>query len=164
MTLLVFSDTHLDTRRMEYVINQADADIIVHLGDNIDDITRICEKMPEMTFHVVKGNCDTHSTGETEKILTVENIKILMTHGHKYHVKEGLSLLKKHAAEHAADLVLFGHTHGAAIVKEEDMTLMNPGQMEEHKERKRASYGVITIVDREIECEIMYLPDDMFDW
>ena len=164
MTLLVFSDTHLNTRRMEYAVSQADPDIIVHLGDNIDDITRICEKMPAMIFHMVKGNCDTHSTGETEKILTVENIKILMTHGHEYHVKEGLSLLKKHAVKLEADLVLFGHTHGAAIVKEVNMTLMNPGQMEEHKERKRASYGVVTIVNREIECEIIYLPDDMFDW
>ena len=87
-----------------------------------------------------------------------------LTHGHEHRVKEGLSLLKKHAVELEADIVLFGHTHGTAIVKEEDMILMNPGQMEEHKERKRASYGVITISDREIECEIMYLPDDMFDW
>lgn len=119
---------------------------------------------PEMTFHVVKGNSDTHSPGETEKILTVENIKILITHGHKYHVKEGLSLLKKYATEFEADLVLFGHTHGAAIVKEGNITLMNPGQMEEHKERKKASFGVVTIINREIECEVIYLPDDMFDW
>jgi len=149
---------------MDYAVSQVSPDIIFHLGDNIDDITRICEKMPDMTFHAVKGNCDSQSAGVNEKILTIENIRILMTHGHEHHVKEGLSLLKKHALELEANLVLFGHTHGAAIVKEENITFMNPGQMEEHKERKRASYGIVTIADNTFNCEIVYIPDDKFDW
>ena len=164
MNLLIFSDTHLDTKRMEYAIKQVNPDVVIHLGDNIDDTTKIREMLPDTPFYLVKGNVDTQTAGDTEKLMIIGTVKIFMTHGNEYHVKEGLSRLLKRAIEQKADLVLFGHTHGAVIVKEEDMTLMNPGQMEEHKQRKRASYGVVTIVDGEIECEIIYLPDDMFDW
>jgi len=59
-----------------------------------------------------------------------------------------------------ADLVLFGHTHGAAIVKEQGITLMNPGQMEFHKERQKASYGLVTIINNEFNCEIINFPGE----
>ena len=161
--LLVFSDTHLDTRRMEYAVNQVSPDIIVHLSDTIGDAAKIREKVPYMPFHMVKGNGDIQIAGELEKFITIENVKVFLTHGHKYHVKEGLFYLIRRARELGADLVLFGHTHGAAIVKGEGMTLMNPGQMQFHQERRRASYGIVTIDDGRFECEIVYLPGDLYD-
>ena len=163
MKLLIFSDTHLDTRRMDYAVDQVNPDVIIHLGDNIDDIAIIREKLLETPFHLVKGNVDTQTKGDIEKIISIDNIKILLTHGHEHHVKEGLSHLIKRATEMGVDLVLFGHTHGAAIIKEQGITLMNPGQMQFHKERQRASYGVVTITDGKFDCEIVYLPSGMYN-
>jgi putative phosphoesterase len=163
MKLLIFSDTHFDTRRMEYAVEQVNPDVIIHLGDNIDDIAKIRDKLLETPLHFVKGNVDTQTKGDIEKLIFIDNIKILLTHGHEYHVKEGLSHLIKRATELGADLVLFGHTHGAAIVNEQGITLMNPGQMQFHKERQRASYGVVTITDGKFDCEIVYLPSEMYN-
>ena len=163
MKLIIFSDTHLDTKRMKYAAEQVSPDIIIHLGDNIDDTSKIREVLPETPFHLIKGNSDAQSAGDTKKVITVDNVKIFMTHGHEYHVKEGLSHLIKRAIEQEADLVLFGHTHGAAIVKEQGVTLMNPGQMQYHKERQRASYGIVTINDGDFECEIVYLPSEQYN-
>jgi len=163
MKLLILSDTHLDTKRMEHAVNQVNPDVIIHLGDNIDDTAKIREKLPDKTFHLVKGNCDTQTKGDAEKLISIGNIKIFLTHGHEYFIKEGLSRLIKRAQELEADLVLFGHTHGAAIVKEQGITLMNPGQMQFHKERQKASYGIVTITDGQFDCEIIYLPSEQYN-
>jgi len=163
MKLLIFSDTHFDTRRMEYAVEQVNPDAIIHLGDNIGDTANIREKLPDTPFHLIKGNSDTQTKGDAKKLIFIDNIKIFMTHGHEYHVKEGLSRLLKRAVELEADLVLFGHTHGAAIVEEHGITLMNPGQMQFHKERQRASYGIVTITDGNFECEIVYLPSEQYN-
>jgi len=162
MKLIIFSDTHLDTKRMEYAVKQVNPDVVIHLGDNIDDTVKIREMLYETPFYLIKGNSDVQSAGDTEKFITVDNVKIFLTHGHNYHVKEGLSHLIKRAIELKADLVLFGHTHGAAKVKEQEITFMNPGQMQYHKEKQRASYGVVTLNDGDFKCEIVYLPSEQY--
>ena len=163
MKLLIFSDTHLDTRRMEYALEQESPDVIIHLGDNIDDTSKIREKSPDTPFHLIKGNSDVQAAGDSEKLLSIDSVKIFLTHGHAYHVKEDLSRLIKRAIEQEADLVLFGHTHGAAIVKEQGITLMNPGQMQFHKEKQKASYGIVTIADGEFNCKNVYLPSEQYN-
>ena len=163
MKLIIFSDTHLDTKRMKYAVEQVNPDVIIHLGDNIDDTSKIREMLPDTPFYLVKGNVDVQTAGDTEKFITVDNVRIFLTHGHEYHVKEGLSRLQKKAIELEADIMLFGHTHGAAIVEEQGITLMNPGQMQYHKERQRASYGIVTIADGDFKCEIVYLPNELYN-
>jgi len=148
---------------MEYAVDQVNPDVIIHLGDNVDDTTKIRENLPDTPFHLIKGNSDTQTKSDTKKLISIDEIKIFLTHGHEYHVKEGLSHLIKRATELEADLVLFGHTHGGAIIKEHGITLMNPGQMQFHKERQRASYGVVTITDGKFDCEIVYLPSEMYN-
>jgi len=148
---------------MEYAVDRVNPDAIVHLGDNIDDTVRIREKLSDIPFHLIKGNIDTQTKGDVEKLISIENIIIFLTHGHEYQVKEGLSRLIKRAQDLGADLVLFGHTHGAAIVEEQGITLMNPGQMQFHKERQKASYGVVTIKDGKFDCETIYLPIELYN-
>jgi len=159
-TIIVFSDSHRDTRRMIKVINEFKPNTVIHLGDHIDDARKVKAKFPDTTFHLIKGNSDFISHGDNELLLALGELKIFLTHGHEYYVKEDLSRLSHKAIELKVDLVLFGHTHKACIVDEKGITFMNPGQLEHHYNRRKASYGVVTLAKNNFSCEIIYLPED----
>ncbi|MDR2599617.1 MAG: YfcE family phosphodiesterase [Oscillospiraceae bacterium] len=154
--ILVFSDTHRDTERMEAAILQHNPSTVIHLGDNADDAMRLQNTMPQLPFIIAKGNCDIHTNYDIEKLVSIGDIKIFITHGHIYRVKDELSSITWRASELCADLVLYGHTHIANIVVNNGITLMNPGQMQAHSERLRASFGIVTIIDCEFDCEIVW--------
>jgi hypothetical protein len=148
---------------MEYAVRKTGPDAVIHLGDHIGDAKELQRMMPALTFYMAAGNCDPQPPGEDEMLRTIENVRILITHGHKYRVKSGLMPLLGRAEELGADLALFGHTHGALIKQERGVVLMNPGQTERHNERQRASYGIVTAADGNFSCEIVYLPGELYD-
>ncbi|MCL2424782.1 MAG: metallophosphoesterase [Oscillospiraceae bacterium] len=158
--IIVFSDSHRDTRRMSYVIEKTSPDAVIHLGDCIDDARKIKARFPNITHHMLKGNCDYISYGDDELFISLGELKLFLTHGHGYYVKEDLSRLTLRASELEANLVLFGHTHKACIVEKNGITFMNPGQMEHHFSRRKASYGVVTLSNSDFNCEIIYLAED----
>lgn len=129
MLIAVISDTH----RMKNYIDKAkkylkEASIIIHLGDNIEDIECLKEGF-KGDVYAVKGNCDLKNTFPTEQVIDIEGIRIFMTHGHNYGVKMSLNNLYYKAKEINADIVLFGHTHEHLIVEEDGITFMNPGSI-----------------------------------
>lgn len=160
MKLLVLSDSHRNIKRMELAVKQTKPDVIMHLGDNILDAIELYQKYPFIAFNAVRGNCDSPSNGNDDKLLTLESVTIYMTHGHRCDVKNGLRLLTSLARGKGADLALFGHTHIAEIIQEQDITLMNPGQLLHHNNDISASYGIVNIADGQFDCEIVWLPDD----
>ena len=163
MTLLVLSDTHYNSKNIEFAVRQTNPDAVLHLGDNISDAFELKHKMPELTIHMVPGNSDPPPRDEGDKLLHIENVNIYLTHGHTHDVKTELTLLTNRAKKQGADLILFGHTHNAAVVYEQDIVLLNPGQMEFHNKNKRASYGIVNIEDGKFDCKTVYLPDTMFN-
>ena len=160
MKLLVLSDSHKNIDRMIYAAEQTAPDIILHLGDHISDAQRLSKQLPKTIIYIVKGNCDYDDKGKNELFLTLEGIKILMTHGHTYGVKSGLAMLIDRARQLDAGIVLYGHTHRAALHREYKLWLMNPGQMERHDSILSASYGIVNIENGSLECGIEMLPAD----
>jgi len=67
----------------------------------------------------VRGNCDMtvpplSCVGGNildETVFTLDGMKLLLTHGHKYGAKNGLGRLIHHAAGLEVDGVIFGHLH-----------------------------------------------------
>jgi putative phosphoesterase len=167
MKLLVMSDSHHNVMNMLIAVKETEPDAVVHLGDNISDAVELQQNIPDTAVYMGAGNCDPRSLGQEEMFITIENIKMLMTHGHKYGVKTGLSRLLDRAINLGADIVLFGHTHIATWRQELDVTLVNPGQMKFNTESQRASYCILNVNDGVFECEIVYLPirkyDDVWD-
>ena len=157
MKLLVMSDSHRNIDPMHYAAEQTNPDAIVHLGDHIGDAQKLRQRLPDTVFHMVAGNCDLYA-GENELFLTLEGVKILVTHGHKYGVKSGLGILLQRALSLEADLVLYGHTHQASVRHERGLWLMCPGQMERHDKFHSASYGIAIIAGGSIDCGIVALP------
>lgn len=129
MLIAVISDTH----RMIKYINLAkelikDADILIHLGDNVEDV-ELLEQDFKGEVYAVAGNCDYSKKYPKENIIDVNGRKIFFTHGDLYGVKSSINNIYYRGRELEVDIVLFGHTHQQLIEEEGGLILMNPGSV-----------------------------------
>lgn len=127
MLIAVLSDTH----RYESYIKMAaekckNADIILHLGDNVSDV-EVIRRYTGKDIIFVKGNCDIERSAKVEQLIKIDDKKIFMTHGHEYGVKISLLNLHYRAKELGADIALYGHSHVASIERHDGIWLINPG-------------------------------------
>ena len=123
--LLILSDTHGNISGIEKLKNiMAESDYIIHLGDHQKDI-KLYKEFDNKIYSVL-GNCD---GGGQDKIIEIEGLKILLTHGDKHGVKSGLLNLFLHAKELGVNAVFYGHTHCSLIEEKDGITFINPGAM-----------------------------------
>lgn len=127
--LVVISDTHGDVARLERllpVINSAD--YLIFCGDGIRDVMRI-RGLITVPIVCVKGNCDI-GTDITELATTkLGDTRTLITHGHRFGVKQSLNLLFGEAIQKHCNLVFFGHTHTFCDRTGNGVRLINPGAL-----------------------------------
>ena len=148
-TVLVFSDSHGNERRMQNIIDayNGDYDAVFFLGDGIYDAEKL--KIPESKRLIaVTGNCDYRSHAPSAALFEVGGYIFFLCHGHEFGVKGSLAALEKRARAEGADAALFGHTH---IPYESCVTdggrplyLFNPGSLS-FPVRGGSSFGVITV-------------------
>lgn len=146
MKILVISDTHGYIGDAVEAIENEKCDYCIHLGDMAGDCEELELIFPRQKFIFVKGNNDfflKSSQFPDERIFELGGKRFFVCHGHKYHVKSGLSLLKSKAVQNSADIILYGHTH-RAYLETEPIVVMNPGSA--------GSYGIITIENGEISA------------
>jgi putative phosphoesterase len=158
--ILVFSDSHGNVDNMVQAVKQSTPDMIVHLGDGWNDATKLHGMFPKIPMERVPGNCD-YQDEPLEKILYVEDRKILLCHGHLYFVKTGYLPLELAAREKGVDMALFGHTHRVFYDLHNGVALFNPGSIGAPGYDIPPSYGelVITEGDAQIHMETHYLED-----
>ena len=109
MRIVVISDTHGRREAVREVIERQGAyDALLFLGDGLRDIDEGTAGLV-----AVRGNCDGFSGVDApiEQMLTLDGVRIFMTHGHAYSVKSETKRLLAHAYALGADIVIFGHTH-----------------------------------------------------
>ena len=127
MVIGIISDTHRYVYSIEKIMKKMnDVDMIIHLGDNVEDVIEI-KKYFKRKIIYVKGNCDFYSEVPNDIIETIEGKKFLITHGHRYEVKYNIDKLKERAHELGVDIVLYGHTHVSLITYEDGIWFVNPG-------------------------------------
>ena len=116
MTLLILSDSHGRPDHVEEAIRRVRPDGILFAGDGLRDLTRVGD--PPCPLWAVSGNCDWSPSlivngrsveAEDEELITVEGVRILLLHGHRYGVKRGLLPATHRAMEKEADILVFGH-------------------------------------------------------
>ena len=156
MRIVVFSDSHNEFFAIKRILdlNHGRADLFLHLGDGNREFEDIRDLYPGCAFLGVAGNCDRlcRETGERE--FTQGGVRILMTHGHAYGVKDGLSALVEEAEKRGVDLVLYGHTHRAQITRQGGVVLFNPGTLRPSC-GQTATYGIVDILDGAVNCKIV---------
>ena len=167
MTLLVLSDSHGRPDHVEEAIRRVRPDGILFAGDGLRDLTRVGD-LP-CPLWAVSGNRDWSPTwivnglareARDEELITVEGIRILLIHGHKYGVKGNLLPATYRAMEREADVLVFGHTHTpvelhllphdekSLVPVQKPLTLFNPGSIGSTE----ASFGTITIRGGQVLC------------
>lgn len=147
MKILVVSDSHgMRKKLLEIVRRQTKAEVVLFLGDGENDYDYVKKEFPEKMFVGVRGNNDWCSSLKNTELVTVEGVRILLTHGHTYHVKYGLSELKMSARAAKAEIALFGHTHTQYTEYDDGLYIMNPGAILGYP----SEYGIIDIQNGQI--------------
>lgn len=166
MKILVFSDSHGYVGNMKQIVDNSMAaksfvrpDAIVHLGDGAYDIKRC--NIEGRAVYTVRGNCDFFDSAmPSELLISLEECKILIMHGHLLEVKQGIERAALYATKKGADLLLFGHTHrvldmsfcaGETLCGEilsKNIRVFNPGSIGFGSD---ASCGIVNINGKSID-------------
>lgn len=154
---IVISDSHGDTGCLRRIVNQYPAiSSIIHLGDHYKDAVRLKDLYPDKEYYMVPGNCDFLVTGiPAERILEIEGLRVLITHGSRYGVKSGLGTLRTRALKDGIDVVLFGHTHVPLIEKNAGLLMVNPGSAGYPRDTGTSTYALLEIGNGMAEARIM---------
>ncbi len=135
MKLLITSDAHgaLDNltavkkkhKDIDYHLDAGDICLPKHLYEPLHMIT-------------VKGNNDFASDEPYKRILDFNGFRVLLTHGHKEHVKYSLESLRHEALAERVDMVIYGHTHRPYSETDQGILILNPGALGDY----RKSYAI----------------------
>lgn len=145
---MIFSDSHGKFERMRRAVLKERPDLIIHLGDGAFDLRRLQSEYPEIPTLGVKGNCDFGANEAASETITLEGVKIFLTHGHIYGVKQGYATVIEAAKNAAADILLFGHTHRAEYTMASGLHLLNPGSIADGR------YAVAQLKDGKALCKL----------
>lgn len=151
MRLLVLSDSHGNLFNMVCAVEQTSPRMILHLGDCWRDGERLHDLFPDVAMEQVPGNCDYRPSEPMEKLLFLEDRRVLICHGHTYGVKQSLLSAGFAAEEQNLDLFLFGHTHRAFRDLRGKTLFLNPGSI------KDGAYAVVRLENGKAEADLCRL-------
>ena len=140
MKILVFSDSHGAMGKMVEAMEHERPHHVFFLGDHYRDGIELSELYPGIPMDIVRGNCD-WGKGPDLRVVELEGVRFLLTHGHLQYVKSGLDELLQEAKNRQVQVACFGHTHLAKVVYRDGIYLMNPGSAGGCHARE--GYGVI---------------------
>ena len=147
MRVLVLSDSHGDVDNMCEAVELFHPDMTLHLGDGWYDAERLADYYPDIPVVQVAGNCDFKWDEPVKRIITIEDKRIMMCHGHTLGVKTDLGMLLRVALEERVDAVLFGHTHKPFVDIRNGVVMLNPGSI---GASRRPTFGSLTFEDGKI--------------
>lgn len=153
MKVLLISDSHGYNDNIKKMAKlEAPYDQVLHMGDSGMEYSEI-EKILGKPVAFVNGNCDWGDAFPTEKIISLDGVKIFMTHGHKYRVHSGdLLLLEYKAQSEDVEAAFFGHTHVPYMGGVAGKIIFNPGSISSPRTSDgRPSYGVMIIENGQIK-------------
>jgi putative phosphoesterase len=158
MKILVFSDSHGESAGMMRAVLKETPDAVFHLGDVVFDVQSLRARFPRIGIYCVSGNCDFGFREPESRIFEQDGVRIFMTHGHIYHVKQELGAAVGAASAQNAAILLFGHTHIPLYTLKDGLHVLNPGSISGvHTARK--TYGVINLNKTGFVCRIAELEE-----
>ena len=165
MKIGVVSDSHghVDNlRRAVKAMRAAGVEIIVHLGDDYDDVKTLSDHT-EATVIQVPGVFSTYyqEPGIPNRVIEEwEGVRVLLTHTPEAHKNDLSADLKPEevAAKGEARLVLFGHSHIPEIKEEGGVIWVNPGHLkDDDKKGYPPTYALLEISGTEVRVRIVEL-------
>ena len=151
MKILVFSDSHGSMGKMVEAMEHERPQHVFFLGDHYRDGMELSSLYPDVSMDLVRGNCDWGKAPDL-RVVELEGVRFLLTHGHLQYVKSGLDELVQEGLHRQVNVVCFGHTHLAKVVYRQGIYLMNPGTVGGC--RAREGYGVIHALGGSVNLEL----------
>ena len=142
MKILVFSDSHGRLGAMLDAIERERPRRVFFLGDHYRDGQALADAYPDLPMELVRGNCDWDKAPD-ELLVEAEGVRFFLTHGHRFHAKQGTDRLVEEGKRRGAAVVCFGHTHQALSQPESGVWLLNPGTA--GGVNNRSGYAVVTV-------------------
>ena len=166
MKILLVSDTHGRTDKLEKLLEiyKGELDLVCHMGDYGSDLRKFENRYANLRMAAVNGNTDYSLNGQTEQVLDISpksggELRLLITHGHRFGVKRNLERLFGYAKELGVDAVFFGHTHEDDCFEKDGIFFMNPGSLTFGREGG-STYGLVNVAeDGELTGEIICYED-----
>jgi uncharacterized protein len=153
ITIGVVADTH-GLLRPDVLRAFERVELIVHAGDVggravLDGLSRIAR------VEAVYGNVDDpHDPSlARERTISAGGLTLHVSHGHEL----GRPTPALALARYAGDVVIFGHTHRAIVVRDGGRIGMNPGAAGPRRFDLRPTVARLTIADGAAEVEIISL-------
>ena len=111
MKIVVISDSHGRMLDVYDAVERECPDAVIHLGDCYEDACELRHSYPDLPVYAVLGNNDWGADVPLQSVVTMEGVRIYLTHGHR----DGACFsspgnVPAHAAEQDCQLALFGHT------------------------------------------------------
>lgn len=165
MKVGVVSDSHgqvENLRRAIKAMREAGADLIVHLGDDYDDVTALSDQERAMIIQV-PGVFSTYYQNPripNRLIEEWEGVRVLLTHTPAAHKHDLPTDLKPEgvAARGEVRLVLSGHSHIPEVKEQEGVIWVNPGHLKaDDKKGYPPTYALLEIVGTEVRVRILDL-------
>lgn len=160
MRIIAVSDSHGNLGALQRVFERTEStgSIFVHLGDGEQELEMIKRFYPRLDIRSVAGNCDHGSLSQDFDVIRVkDDVKVLITHGHKYDLRDGTKKLIEAAHLYGCKAVLFGHTHCRYQGYEDGVYLLNPGSCSSPRDFSKPSFGYIDITPYGIVTNIVDL-------
>ncbi|MBN2016520.1 MAG: metallophosphoesterase family protein [Candidatus Cloacimonetes bacterium] len=146
-TVLVVSDTHGNYDLLQHVLDSNIlADVIIHLGDNYEDLDNCVYNRRGRKVYRVPGIF--HKDYRNGSLPHTLDIEIDGWNLHIAHSPDDLT--------HSADAMLFGHTHNWECANSIWGLMFNPGHLRAAEDKGRiATYGIIDVYDDKMTCKIL---------
>lgn len=145
------SDTHGEMRAGVHAAFVG-VQLILHAGD-VGDCSILDELRLIAPVKAVHGNVDPNDDPRLPPAVTLEigGLMIHVSHGNEV----GSPTPAKLMAFYAADVIVYGHTHRALVMRNGSRLAVNPGSAGPPRFNLRPSVGLLTIVEGEAEVEII---------
>lgn len=146
----LISDTH-GLVRPEVARVFAGVDLIVHAGD-VGGPSVVAALRDIAPLEAVYGNVDDAADPALarERVLPVGGLTLHVSHGHELgRPTPALALVR-----YSADIVVFGHTHRALIVRQGERLAINPGAAGPRRFDVRPSVALLTVTNDHAEVKI----------
>ncbi len=145
MRVLVCSDSHGRLLDLYDAVERETPDAVIHLGDYYGDAYELRHSYPNLPVYAVAGNNDWGCDAAWHQVITLEGVRIFMTHGHQEGVAfSSCGRMVQRAEEHGCQLGLFGHTHIVYLDKHAGITVLNPGSISLPRQGV-ASYAMVSL-------------------
>lgn len=159
MRIAVLSDTHLHKGKSlpNFVWEHlTQIDLILHAGD-LTHMGLLEELACIATVRAVRGNCDGWDVTLPDRdIIECGTLKVGLIHGNAGKGKTTPDRAYFALADFQVNLIVFGHSHSPYMEWRNGILLFNPGSPTDKRREQYFSFGLIDILEDQIQAQHIY--------